>query len=135
MIFFSFQDKKLWSIYVYNIRAIKMVKCKHPINLMFCITVFVVVNFVAIKCDPVEPATLDGIDPLRTIPTMEVAIRSQKVFRFQFNPNLFGWSNPKALTDGNSHHLYTYQPSLKGLPDMPYWMRYKYSRRHRAGNI
>ena len=72
---------------------------------------------------------------MKPLMKMKIAIQSQKVFRFQFNPNLFGWSNPKALTDGNSHHLYTYQPSLKGLPDMPYWMRYKYSRRHRAGNI
>ena len=103
---------------------------------MFSMTGFVIVNFLGIKCDPIEPLTSNGIQPLRTnIPTMEVAIQSQKVFRFQFNPNLFGWSNPEALQDGNSRYLYTYQPSLKGLPDMPYWMRYKYSRRHRAGNI
>ena len=37
--------------------------------------------------DPVEP-TLSHEGPARNnIPTMEVAIRSQKVFRFAFNPN------------------------------------------------
>ena len=65
------------------------------------------------------------------IPTMEVAIRSNKVFRFAFNPNLFGW--PSGTPKTTSQHLYSYQPSLKGLPDMPYWMRYKYSHRHKAG--
>ena len=68
-----------------------------------------------------------------TIPTMEVAIHSQKVFRFAFNPNLFGWSSFGGTQQSVTRYHYTYRPSLKGLPDMPYWMRYKYSHRHKAG--
>ena len=102
--------------------------------LIFGVISIIVPNLTSISCDKVEKTSSNDVTPLKTtIPTMEVAIQSQKVFRFQFNPNLFGWSNPEALTNGNTRHLYTYQPSLKGLPDMPYWMRYKYSHRHKAG--
>ena len=97
--------------------------------------ILLIVNFHSAECEPVEPPKLHN-DPIGSkIPTMEVAIRSQKVFRFAFNPNLFGWSNPEAVQGAVTRHMYTYRPSLKGLPDMPYWMRYKYSHRHKAGSI
>lgn len=64
---------------------------------------------------------------------MQVSIHAQKVFRFAFNPNLFSWKNGNY--GGLTRHAYSYRPSIKGLPDMPYWMRYKYSKRHSAGFI
>lgn len=95
---------------------------------------FLSLGYSVVNGDQVESTpAYDGF--LRSnIPTMEVAIRSQKVFRFAFNPNLFGWSSFGGTTQESiTRHLYTYRPSLKGLPDMPYWMRYKYSHRHKAG--
>ena len=97
--------------------------------------ILLIVNFQTVECEPVEPPKLHTDSIGSKIPTMEVAIRSQKVFRFAFNPNLFGWSNPEAVQGAVTRHMYTYRPSLKGLPDMPYWMRYKYSHRHKAGSI
>ena len=112
-----------------------MTPSKNLINLIISTVGYLVINVNSVRCDNIEQTTLQDVHPLKPIiPTMEVALQSQKVFRFQFNPNLFGWSNPEAVQNGNSRHLYTYQPSLKGLPDMPYWMRYKYSHRHKAGN-
>ena len=106
------------------------------INVMISTIGIMTVCVYSIRCKSSEQTALKDIDsPKPIIPTMEVAIQSQKVFRFQFNPNLFGCSNPEGHHNGNSRHLYTYQPSLKGLPDMPYWMRYKYSHRHKAGMI
>ena len=105
---------------------------------MFLTTVLIgIFEGVCAKIDSIEESNPSNEGRLvRTnIPTMEVAIRSQKVFRFAFNPNLFGWSNSAGAQEGVSRHLYSYQPSLKGLPDMPYWMRYKYSHRHKAGKI
>ena len=105
-------------------------------TIMFtAVTIVLLLLYPGVNSEPVESTpSYDGI--IRSnIPTMEVAIRSQKVFRFQFNPNLFGWSGAEGTQEGSSRHLYTYQPSLKGLPDMPYWMRYKYSHRHKAGII
>ena len=100
--------------------------------------VFVAVVSLSSQCyrvngDQVESTPSYDILIRSKIPTMDLAIRSQKVFRFQFNPNLFGWSNLEGAQESVSRHQYTYQPSLKGLPDMPYWMRYKYSHRHKAG--
>ena len=72
------------------------------------------------------------------IPSMEVVIQSSKVFRFAFNPHLFGWyhnHNSAGTSPAPRTAIYSYRPSLKGLPDMPYWMRYKYSHRHKAGNL
>jgi hypothetical protein len=54
------------------------------------------------------------------------------VFRFAFNPSLFQWKNPEGQVSGD-HSTFAYRPSISGLPDMPYWMRYKYSHRHKAG--
>ena len=106
------------------------------INIMISTIGIITICVYGVSCKSSEQTASKDIDSLKPIvPTMEVAIQSQKVFRFQFNPNLFGWNNPEAHQDGNSRHLYTYQPSLKGLPDMPYWMRYKYSHRHKAGMI
>ena len=34
---------------------------------------------------------------------------------------------------GISRFSYTYEASLKGLPDMPDWLKYRYSNRHKAG--
>ena len=36
---------------------------------------------------------------------------------------------------GISRFSYTYEPSLKDLPDMPDWLRYRYSNRHKAGDL
>ena len=67
------------------------------------------------------------------IPAMQVSIPSRRVFRFTFQPNLFAWKS-----GGNRRHggvPYTYRPSLRGLPDLPGWLKYKYSHRHKAGFI
>ena len=100
--------------------------------------VFVAVVFLSPQCACVDGDQAESSSSYDTllrsrIPTLEVAIRSQKVFRFQFNPNLFGWSSFGGTQQSVTRYHYTYRPSLKGLPDMPYWMRYKYSHRHKAG--
>lgn len=67
------------------------------------------------------------------IPVKTVTIHAQKVFRFAFNPNLFEWKNGNY--GGVSRYAYSYRPSLHNLPEMPRWMKYKYSDRHSAGEI
>ena len=107
--------------------------CGYSFNLMILAVIFSIGQCFNVKGDQVV-STPSYEDLVRSkIPTLEVAIPSQKVFRFQFNPNLFGWSNLEGMQESASRHQYTYRPSLKDLPDMPYWMRYKYSHRHRAG--
>ena len=69
-------------------------------------------------------------EPKDVIPAMQVSIPSRRVFRFTFHPQLFSWKHGP-----NPGRGYTYRPSLKGLPDLPDWMRYQYSPRHRAGFI
>ena len=70
------------------------------------------------------------------IPSILLPIPSERVFRFTFQPGLFAWpsssSSTKSAEEGKK---YRYRPSLRGLPNLPNWMRYKYSRRHKAGFI
>ena len=103
------------------------------IKLVFVVVVYLSPQCACVNGDQAESSSAYDTLIRSRIPTLEVAIRSQKVFRFQFNPNLFGRSNLEGAQENFSRHQYTYQPSLKGLPDMPYWMRYKYSHRHKAG--
>jgi hypothetical protein len=112
-----------------------MAAFRRTINVVFVAVVLLSSQCFNVNGDQVESTPSYDILIRNQIPTLEVAIRSQKVFRFQFNPNLFGWSNLEGAQDSVSRHQYTYQPSLKGLPDMPYWMRYKYSHRHKAGTF
>ena len=53
------------------------------------------------------------------------------VFRYKFHPNMFLWK--EGDFGGISRFSYTYEASLKGLPDMPDWLKYRYSNRHKAG--
>ena len=55
------------------------------------------------------------------------------VFRYKFHPNMFLWKDGDF--GGISRFSYTYEPSLKDLPDMPDWLRYRYSNRHKAGKM
>ena len=60
--------------------------------------VFMAVIFLSSQCYHVNGNQVESTPSYDTlirskIPTLEVAIPSQKVFRFQFNPNVFGWSN------------------------------------------
>ncbi len=57
----------------------------------------------------------------------------RRVFRFAFSPSLFQWKTPDGQSVGDQSS-FAYRPSISGLPDMPYWMRYKYSHRHKAGD-
>ena len=58
-------------------------------------------------------------------------IKAQRVFRYAFNPSMFHWKHGDY--GGINRYLYSYLPALTGLPDMPGWMKYKYSKRHSAG--
>ena len=53
------------------------------------------------------------------------------MFRYKFHPNMFLWK--EGDFGGISRFSYTYEASLKGLPDMPDWLKYRYSNRHKAG--
>ena len=65
------------------------------------------------------------------IPQVHVHVFAQRVFRYSFNPSMFKWSHGDL--GGVVRYSYSYLPSLEGLPDMPTWMKYKYSQRHKAG--
>ena len=67
------------------------------------------------------------------IPQVEVHVHAQRVFKYSFNPSMFRWSHGDV--GGLVRYTYSYLPSLEGLPDMPTWMKYKYSQRHKAGNL
>ena len=67
------------------------------------------------------------------IPTSVVFIHPYKVFRYKFNPKMFVW--PNGDFGGISRFSYSYVASLSGLPDMPDWLNYRYSKRHSAGFI
>ena len=60
-----------------------------------------------------------------------VHVHAQRVFKHAFNPSMFKWKNGDF--GGINRFTYSYLPALKGLPDMPAWMKYKYSQRHSAG--
>ena len=62
---------------------------------------------------------------------LDITIAAKKVFRFAFNPNLFLW--PEGNYGGLDRPHYRYTPFLKDQADMPEWMEYKYSQRHKAG--
>lgn len=72
-------------------------------------------------------------DPVDTFNTKVVHVHAQRVFRYAFNPMLFQWEHGDF--GGINRFSYSYLPALKGLPDMPSWMKYKYSKRHSAGNL
>ena len=67
------------------------------------------------------------------IPQVEVHVHAQRVFKYSFNPSMFRWSHGDL--GGVVRYTYSYLPALEGLPDMPTWMKYKYSQRHKAGNL
>ena len=60
-----------------------------------------------------------------------VQVHAQRVFRYAFNPSMFKWKNGDY--GGINRFSYSYLPALRGLPDMPTWLKYKYSKRHSAG--
>lgn len=61
----------------------------------------------------------------------KIDVYAQRVFRYAFNPNMFTWQHGDY--GGINRYTYSYLPALKGLPDMPTWMKYKYSKRHSQG--
>ena len=67
------------------------------------------------------------------IPKIHVNVHAQKVFRYSFNPSMFKWAHGDF--GGVVRYSYSYLPTLEGLPDMPLWMKYKYSQRHKAGKL
>ena len=67
------------------------------------------------------------------IPQVEVHVHAQRVFKYSFNPSMFRWSHGDL--GGVVRYTYSYLPALEGLPDMPTWMKYKYSQRHKAGKF
>ena len=60
-----------------------------------------------------------------------VHVHAQRVFRYAFNPSMFKWKHGDY--GGINRFSYSYLPALRGLPDMPSWLKYKYSQRHSAG--
>ena len=60
-----------------------------------------------------------------------VQVHAQRGFRYAFNPSMFKWKNGDY--GGINRFSYSYLPALRGLPDMPSWLKYKYSQRHSAG--
>jgi len=62
-----------------------------------------------------------------------VHVHAQRVFRYAFNPNMFKWK--QGDYGGINRFSYSYLPALRGLPDMPTWLKYKYSQRHSSGFI
>ncbi|XP_034255958.1 epsilon-sarcoglycan isoform X1 [Thrips palmi] len=55
---------------------------------------------------------------------------STKVFTMKVAPQLFKWEASDDQPD-----RYSYQPSLKGSPDLPSWMQYIYSKTYHSGFI
>ena len=62
-----------------------------------------------------------------------VHVHAQRVFRYAFNPNMFKWI--QGDYGGINRFSYSYLPALRGLPDMPTWLKYKYSQRHSSGKL
>lgn len=62
---------------------------------------------------------------------MHVTISAKRVFRFALNPNLFHWESGNF--GGVERPKYRYTPFVKDEVDMPKWMKYQYSERHKAG--
>ena len=65
--------------------------------------------------------------------TVQISIPTKRVFKYSFNPNKFHWS--EGNYGGIDRPTYKYTPALSGSPDLPAWIRYRYSQRHKAGYI
>ena len=63
--------------------------------------------------------------------TLDVAVPPRRVFKMSFNANMFSWS--EGNLGGLERHEYKYTPALRDSAGLPAWMKYRYSRRHKAG--
>ena len=63
--------------------------------------------------------------------TLDVAVPPRRVFKMSFNANMFSWS--EGNLGGLERHEYKYTPALRDSAGLPEWMKYRYSRRHKAG--
>ena len=48
-------------------------------------------------------------------------------------PNIY--TGKQGDYGGINRFSYSYLPALRGLPDMPTWLKYKYSQRHSSGTL
>ena len=63
--------------------------------------------------------------------TLDVVVPPRRVFKMSFNANMFSWS--EGNLGGLERHEYKYTPALRDSAGLPEWMKYRYSRRHKAG--
>ena len=105
ILFFTFTGHKIFWI-MNNYTGTQKFHCENfGVIFISCVLMTSCFSFVQVNGESSKPITAYDELSRNDIHTMEVVIQSQKVFRFAFNSNLFGWQygNLGSIT----RHLYS----------------------------
>lgn len=81
---------------------------------LFFLTYFVLLEF---ACTEISIAQSPPENPQNNETVIKI-LRPGRVFKIDFEPSMFEWSEDK------NYWQFIYRPSIKGLPDLPEWIKY-----------